>query len=662
MNLLRYTSILATIGCLLLACSTSNTKQTGEVIEELSFKTVSVNDNFWRPRIDKNRTVGIWAALEEGRKDFENFDVAAGKASKENYAGGMANDSNVFKIIQGAAYALADTPDQELEDTFDSIIDRIVAAQQPDGYLFTYWIVNDLFKRWTDLFRGFELYCAGHLFEAAVAYHQATGKRKLLDAAIAYADHIDSVFGPGRENEVFSHEEIELGLYKLYKETGDKKYLDLSAFFIDERGKPERMTVDKMTPPDNDPNAGTPWRWRPPAYMQDHLPFTEQFYAVGHAVCATYLYSAVTDHSIEGETKYLPALDSIWNDIVEKKLYITGGIGTRQYHDEGFGSDFKLPEDSAYCETCANIGLTFWNRRMTSLHGESKYADLTELSMFNAALAGVSLSGNRFFYRNVLESKGKDLRRPWDAPPCCPTNVVRFLPEISSTIYGKRDSEIFINQFIGNEAEIEIRDQPISLKMETDYPWDGKISIEVYPLESVDLNLNIRIPGWARGELLPGNLYQYVNEEASSKEVSIKINGTIVNDYLLHKGYAVIERKWESGDVVELQLPMDIKMLKGNPRIEDVRGKVAISRGPLIYCFEEVDNEAYFEQQENLSLSLSDFETENRPNLLSGIVCINGKAVHDDSGKAVDITAIPYYAWNNRGPNNMKVWLQTKKN
>ncbi len=661
--------IILTVSIILLSCNDHSSKPEGEpghdhtefpsqIVEQVSYLDVKITDNFWRPRIDKNLSIGIWAALKEGSNDIDNFDIAAGKSNKK-YTGGGSNDSNVYKIIQGAAYALHDTPDKELETTIDVLIDRIVAAQQPDGYLSTYWTVKDLSKRWTHIYRQFELYCAGHLFEAAAAYYEATGKRKFLDAAILYANHIDSVFGPNKCREVFSHEEIELGLLKLYKITGEKRYLELSAFFIDERGNPERMKADLITPPDGDPNAGTPHRWRPPSYMQDHLPISKQFYAVGHAVCATYLYSAVTDLTIEKETsKYLPALDSIWNDIVNKKLYITGGIGTRQFHNEGFGSDYLLPVDQAYCETCANIGLTFWNRRMCLLHGETKYADLVELSMYNAALAGVSLSGDRFFYTNPLESKGKSIRRPWDDPPCCPTNIVRFLPDVGSNIYGKTDQALYINQFIGNEAKITLGGQEVSLIMETDYPWDGRIKLEVYPEGSADLTLHIRIPGWAQGELLPGNLYHYIKDEKLPEKVLLKVNGKELNKIQLHMGYAVIQRKWEPGDIVELFLPMEVRVIAGNPKVESTNGKGVLMRGPLVYCVEEIDNEAFFDEG-NEELTLSDgFIAEYREDLLGGVITITGNTSSDHSS----LTAIPYYAWANRGLGHMKVWLPFQLN
>jgi hypothetical protein len=629
----------------------------GPVIKNVSFQNVAITDNFWRPRIEINSMAGIRHALQQASQSIENFDIASGKSGKE-YKANMASDSDVYKIIQGAAYALHHTPDKELETTVDSVIDRIVAAQQPDGYLNTYISIHDLSKRWTDLRKSHELYCAGHLIEAAVAYYQVTGKRKLLDAAIRFADYIDSVFGPGKRLDVPGHEEIELALYKLFQVTNEKKYFNLSAFFVDERGDPKRMKVDKITPPDHDPDAGTPNRWRPPSYMQDHLPVTQQLYAVGHAVRAMYLYSAMADIAIEtGDTQYIHALDSIWNDIVRKKLYITGGIGTRQFHDEGFGSDYLLPNDQAYCETCSSIGLTFWNRRMCLLHGDAKYADQLELTMYNAAISGVSLSGDRFFYTNPLESKGKTMRNPWDNPPCCPTNIVRFLPEIGSNIYGKTDDGIYVNQFIGNEAKIAMGDQEISLKMETDYPWDGRISLRIATEKPADLTLHIRIPGWAQGEFLPGGLYHYLRNEKIPEEVAIKVNGERTRKIQLQKGYAIISRKWKPGDIVELDLPMNIRMVTANPKIQDDLGKVALMRGPLVYCLEEVDNKDYFAETDTVFLRSQSLNAEFRKDILNGVALIHGKATLGKSNREIAITAVPYYAWCNREQGQMKVWL-----
>jgi len=655
-------------GCLVLTFCADPASRSGEdpipghhefhnhMVGKVSFQEVTITDQFWRPKIEINRVASIRHALQEASQSIGYFDIAAGK-SKAEHKGNLASDSDVYKIIQGAAYAMYHIPDKALEAIIDSVIDRIVAAQQPDGYLFTYWIAHDLSQRWTDLERKHELYCAGHMFEAAAAYYQVTGKKKFLEAAMRFADHIDSIFGPGKRHDVPGHEEIELGLFSLYKATGEKRYLDLSIFFINERGNPERI-ADALIPPEHDPGANTPWRWRHPSYRQDHLPVTEQYYAVGHAVRAGYLYASMADIAMEtGSFEYLPALDSIWNDIVRKKLYITGGIGTRQFHDEGFGSDYLLPNDQAYCETCSGIALTFWNRRMNLLHGEAKYADLLELTMYNSGISGVSLSGDRFFYTNPLESDGKTKRRPWFNPPCCPTNMVRFLPEIGSTIYGKSDEGIYINQFIGSEVILKLEDQEVTLAQETRYPWDGAVNLEVDPDAPVDFTLHLRIPGWTRGELLPGGLYHYLEERTLPEEVILKVNGRRLRKMSMERGYVRIRRKWKEGDRVEVLLPMNVKLVAGNPRIEDAQGKVVLMRGPLVYCLEEIDNESFFEHTGEASLLPAEFTASYREDLLNGVVAISGTASLPAGGKEMHITAIPYYAWNNRGEGQMRVWL-----
>ncbi len=629
----------------------------GSAVENVPFQNVMITDDFWRPRIEINRITGIRHAFRQASEAIGNFDVAAGK-SNARYKLNRASDSDVYKIIEGAAYSLHHSPDKKLEAYIDSLADRISAAQQPDGYLNTYYTINEPAKRWAELRKSHELYCAGHLFEAAVAYYQVTGKRKLLDVAIRFADYIDSVFGPGKRHDVPGHEEIELALYKLYRVTGEKRYLDLAVYFIDERGDPMRMKVERITPPDIDPNAGTPNRWRPPSYMQDHLPVTQQFYAVGHAVRACYLYSSMADIAMEtGDTRYIPALDSIWNDVAGKKLYIIGGIGTRQFHDEGFGSDYILPVDQAYCETCANIALTFWNQRMCLLHGDAKYADLTELAMYNAAISGVSLRGDRFFYTNPLESKGNNKRDVWDNPPCCPTNMVRFLPETGSAIYGTSDRGIYINQFIGNKAKIQVGGRQISVAMETDYPWNGKISIKMDPEIPSDLALHIRIPGWARGELLPGGLYPSLAGEKFPEKVILKVNGEMIPEIQMEKGYAVISRRWKKGDVAELDLPLNVNLVTGNPKVEAARGKVVLMRGPLVYCLEEVDNKEYFNAPDTVDLLSGTMNAEFRKDLLNGVMVLKGKAKLSRGNKEYDITAVPYYAWCNREQGRMKVWL-----
>ncbi len=655
------------VGCMFaLSCSDSSSKRVAEGsvdhinevgLEPVSFQHVTLTDRFWKPKIEANRVNGIRSVFEACSYSLENFDIASGKAEGK-HRGTAASDSDVYKIIQGAAYALHHDPDRELEAFTDSLIDRIIAAQQPDGYLFTYWTITDPEMRWKDIERKHELYCAGHMFEAAAAYYQVTGKRVMLDAAMRLADHIDSIFGAGKRVAVPGHEEIELALYKLYKVTGEKRYLDLSMFFIDERGNPERIASD-LVPPDHDPNANRPSRWRHPSYRQDHLPVEEQYYAVGHAVRAAYLYAGMADIAMEtGSYNYVPALDSIWNDIVLRKLYITGAIGTRQFHDEGFGTAYLLPNDKAYCETCSGISLTFWNRRMNLLHGDAKYADLLELTLYNGGISGVSLEGNKFFYTNPLESVGKNERRSWFEPGCCPSNMVRFLPEIGELIYGKKDSEIYINQFIANQAGIDLKTGKVYLTQTTNYPWEGEVRIVVDSLTTENFRLNIRFPGWATGELLPGDLYSYLEgDEHKSDKIILKLNERRINKPKLVKGYAVIDRKWKKGDVIELSLPLDIRYITGNPELEDTFEKVVLTRGPMVYCLEEADNQRYFNEDNEAFLLPVGMKSEFNKDLLGGIVTLKGYASLLTIEEEIDVTAIPYYAWCNRGKGEMRVWL-----
>ena len=646
-------------GCIIMLSCTgvSSQKDSGEsfggdIIEKVSFIDVKINDKFWKPKIDSNRINGIRSIFEAASYSLDNFGIAAGK-KEGNHKGTKASDSDVFKIIEGAAYSLHHYPDKELEEFIDILIDNIVAAQQDDGYLNTYFIINDQEKRWENIERWHELYCAGHMFEAAVAYYQVTGKRKLLDSAIKLADHIDSIFGPGKRIEVPGHQEIELALYKLYKVTGENRYLDLSMFFIGERGNPERI-VDQLVPPEHDPNAGTPRRWRHPSYFQDHLPFEEQFKAIGHAVRAVYLYSGVTDISIETRSnKYLPALDSLWNDIVKRNLYVTGGIGTNEFHDEGFGTDYLLP-NATYCETCSGIGLTFWNRRMNFLHGDAKYADMLELTMYNSGLSGVSLEGDRFFYTNPLVSSGRNQRRPWFEPGCCPSNMVRFLPQTGSNIYAKTESEIYINQFIASKTSMQLEDCFVSVIQNTNYPWEGEIEISINPETASNYRVNIRIPGWARGEFLPGNLYHYLDQDNSnSKEPVLKVNGKRIHDLHMNKGYAVIDRRWEPGDKVTLALEMPVRLVAADPRVEENLGKVVILRGPMVYCIEQADNK-------NINLDEVALDLNSEFTLAGGEGKLKGMTILKAGSQGQDLTIIPYFAWANREPGNMKVWIDHK--
>ena len=576
-------------------------------LEQVSYLNVRIDDNFWGPKIKLNQVNGIRSVFKHGKSSLENFDIAAGKMKGEH--------------------------------------DKRMAID-PD-------------KRWTNIKKDHELYCAGHLFEAAVAYYEVTGKRKLLDAAKKFADHIDSIFGPGKRIEVPGHQEIELALFKLYKTTNNQKYLKLAEFFLNERGNPERIDTIR---PDFDPYAGTPNRWRHPSYRQDHLPVDKQYHATGHAVRAVYMYSAITDLVLETKSeRYISALDSIWNEIVTKKMYITAGIGTHEFRDEGFGTPYKLPNHSAYCESCSGMGFSFWNRRMNLLHGDARYADLVELLIYNAAISSVSQTGDLFFYRNPLESEGKYSRKPWFNPACCPSNMVRFLPEIGQTIYAKDENGIYINQFIGNEAAIQLKNINVNLKMKTSFPWEGKVNIDINPETDGNFQLYIRIPEWAGGHYLSGSdLYTFSKADVKPEnKVVIKINGKAVRKPATHHGYVLIERKWQKNDHVELNFPMVPHGVFGHPLIEDTKGKVALMRGPVIYCLEEADNPEFFNQASEPEIQLNNLIGKYDENLLGGVVSIKSKAVVSEN-KNMEVRYIPYYSWANRGEGKMKVWAPFK--
>ena len=657
--------VILCLGSIPLSKSSADVKNGGKgfrnMIQPVSYLNVKITDNFWKPKIALNGIAGIPSVFKQCAYSLNNFDVASGHKNGE-HKGTAASDSDVYKIIQGAAYSLYHNRDKGLECFVDSLIDRIVASQQPDGYLFTYWTINDPKARWLDGDHKHELYCAGHLFEAAIAYFEVTGKRKFLDSAIKLADHIASIFGPNKRHEAPGHEEIELALVKLYRATGEKRFLDLSQYFIDERGNPERI-ASRSIPPKVDPNANKPSRWRRPSYQQDHRPVTDQHVAVGHAVRAAYLYSGITDVAMETHSsKYLPALYDIWNDITQKKLYITGAIGTSEFQDEGFGKDYLLPNDKAYCETCSAIALMFWNQRMNLLDADTKYADMLELTMYNSGISGVSLTGDRFFYTNPLESKGKNKRSLWFEPGCCPSNIVRFLPEIGSYLYGKNEKGIFVNQFISSEANIKFRDSEVTLIQKSNYPWDGNISITIDTDTVQNFKLNVRIPGWATGKWASGGLYNFTDGEMVSKtSVVLKVNGQSIKNLNISKGYAVIEKKWKKGDLVELVLPMEVKVGSGNPKIEDITGKIVLSKGPIVYCVEEVDNPRCFDDNNEAVLITNGITAEYRAGLLGGVVTLTGKAFLPTTKEELDVTAIPYYAWCNRQQGKMKVWIPANK-
>lgn len=646
-----FTITITALSALLIAgCRVENSHKSAG-LQQMPFSSVIVADRFWAPRIETNRTVTIphnFKKCEEtGRID--NF-AKAGGLMKGKFEGIRFNDSDVFKVIEGAAYSMSIYPDPYLDKYLDDLIAKIAAAQEDDGYLYTCRTIDpnnlpdDTGKtRWSYLASSHELYNVGHLYEAAAAHYLATGKRTLLDVAIKNADLIDRTFGPGKKRDVPGHQEIEIGLVKLYRLTSNEKYLKLAKFFLDQRGHPEGHQLYGE-------------------YSQDHKPVIDQNEAVGHAVRAAYMYSAMGDVALlTGDQPYIQALDRIWQDVVSKKLYLTGGIGARG-GGESFGSDYELPNKTAYCETCAAIANAMWNYRMFLLHGDAKYIDILERVIYNGFLSGVSMNGDEFFYQNPLESSGNYQRTPWFGCACCPTNVVRFIPSLPGYAYAQQNDDLYVNLFIAGTAIIRTNSNIIYLKQRTRYPWDGSVEITVGPTRLQEFTIYVRIPGWARNQPLPGDLYHYSNESASAgHKITLKVNGSTASP-VTDKGFARIRRKWEKGDVIELDLPVPIQRVFCHQNVKDNAGKAAIQRGPLVYCFESMDNP---QGVANLALPPdAKLNTEYRADLLGGIVTIRGKGKiqrpHSDgktSLEDIEVVAIPYYAWAHRGSSRMAVWL-----
>jgi uncharacterized protein len=617
----------------------------------VSFKAVKLTDNFWAPRIETNRTVTIPYAFklcqETGR--ITNFEIAGGLKQGSFCTKYPFDDSDVYKIIEGAAYSLSVHPDPDLEKYVDDIIAKIAKAQEPDGYIYTARTIDPQHlpvdwvgkERWSNEYMSHELYNAGHLYEAAVAYCQGTGKKNLLDVALKSADLISGVFGPGKKHVAPGHQEVEIGLVKLYRLTGRKKYLALAKFFLDERGNAKGHNLYGE-------------------YSQDHKPVIEQSEAVGHAVRATYMYSGMADvAALTGNKAYIQAIDRIWENVVFKKMYVTGGIGAAG-GIEGFGADYELPNAEAYCETCAAIGNILWNQRMFLLHGDAKYIDVMERVLYNGFLSGISLSGDQFFYPNPLESFGQYRRSAWFNCACCPSNITRFIPSIPGYIYAKRADSLYVNLFAAGEADIELAEQKVNIRQESQYPWDGNIKITLDPGRSAEFAVHIRIPGWAVGQPVPGDLYHFQNKGADG--VAILVNGAEI-PLDPSQGYVRIQRAWKPGDVIEAIFPMPIRRILANPAVKDDVGKAALERGPLVYCAEWPDNGG---RVSNLVLEAkAPLDAERRDNLLNGVTVIKGEATALYEGKKggpaiakkQQFLAIPYYAWAHRGEGEMAVWL-----
>ena len=609
--------VLLSLTCLTLwGCKQAPHKEAPfKMIDQVDFSQVHIQDNFWSPRLKKHISTTLPVCIDQienqtGR--IRNFENAAKREGE--HSGIFFDDSDVYKALEGMAYSLINNPNPELEKKADEWIDKFAAAQLPDGYINTYYTLTAPEKRWTNMDKH-EMYCAGHMIEAGVAYYKATGKRKLLDVCIRMTDHMMSIFGPGKRDWVPGHEEIELALVKLYQTTGEQKYLDFADWLIEERGHGHG-------------SKGGEGEWDP-FYYQDDKPVREMSDIAGHAVRCMYLYCGMADvAALKQDSGYIESLNRLWDDVVLRNMYITGGIGSSR-HNEGFTEDYDLPNLDAYCETCASVGMVLWNQRMNQFTGDSKYIDVLERSMYNGALAGISLEGDRFFYVNPLESKGDHHRQAWYGCACCPSQISRFLPSIGNYIYGTSNEAIWVNLYIGNSTEINTDNTNVTLRQETNYPWDGTVKLTVTPSNPLKKEIRLRIPGWC-------------------EQYTLSVNGQLVK-VPTEKGYAVLNKEWKQGDVISLSMEMSVKLITADPRVKQNIGKRAIQRGPLVYCMEEVDNPQDFD---NLKIAANtSFNAQFNPKLLNGITTI--KATTNE----LAITLIPYYTWDNRKAGKMKVWI-----
>jgi len=667
-------------------------KRTYQKLSALPLTNVRIADGFWTPRIETCQKVTLpysfdmcvktgrienFVRAAKGQGKFQgtwfndsNFVRAAKGQGK--FQGTWFNDSDVYKIVEGAAYALKTTPDAKLQKTADDVIAKIAAAQQPDGYLFNFFVLGNAAERFKHIARParHELYTMGHLVEAGAVHYQMTGRRDLLDVACKVADHIDSIFGPGKRMDVPEHQEMELALIKLYEATGQKRYLALGKFFIDQRGNAEGHKLYG-------------------AYSQDHKPVRKQSEAVGHAVRAMYNCISMADlYAHTGDAELLAACKRLWQSATHRKMYVTGGVGATG-RGEAFSGDYHLPNETAYAETCAQIGLIFFAHRMGLIDPHAEYADVMERALYNAFLSGLSLAGDRFFYQNRLAADGRYRRRPWYGCACCPSNVVRVYPKLGRFAIAHDESNIYVNLYLASTTKVPLKAGPVTLKQQTKYPWDGNIVFVVEPTGQQTFDLNLRIPGWCRDTQTPGGLYTWrkrkrgrkrgtdtsieagrlsSEEGVSSIEVSVpllrpllRINGKAVEIGKLDKGYCRISRRWTPGDTVELNLPMPISRIRAHAKITADANRVALQRGPIVYCVEAVDHGGTVR---HLALDpAAKLKAEHRPKLLGGVTVLTGKAsariAGSDKSKPVDLLAIPYYAWDNRTGGEMAVWLPT---
>lgn len=620
-------------------------KKSGYQLTPINIQHVKLTDEFWLPIIKRVQEKTIAYAIEkcEGEGRFDNFLIAGGKMEGPVKGVMPFDDSDVYKVIEGASNSLISAPNPPLEKLLDSLIGIVKTGQESDGYLTTWrtinpakppaeWVEVKEGKRWESLFMSHELYNAGHMYEAAVVHFKATGKRNFLDIALKNADLMVGTFGDaeGKIPAVPGHQIIETGLIKLYEVTGKEAYLDLAKYFLDNRGNPENHELFG-------------------SYSQDHIPVVDQDEVVGHAVRAVYMYAAMTDiAALKNDTAYHKAIDKLWNNMVEKKMYLTGGIGAK-HEGEAFGENYELPNLTAYNETCASIGDVYWNHRMFNLTGDVKYFDVIERTLYNGLISGLSLSGTEFFYPNALESDGKyefnqgaTTRKSWFDCSCCPTNVVRFLPAMPGLIYSKTEDEVYVNLYASSEAKVNLAKNNLIITQKTNYPLNGDVQINVFSEAKEKFNIKMRIPGWAKNEVLPGGLYDYVNDMTGNVEVYLDGKKEVVNSL---DGYITLSSEKIEGKTIALKFPMNVRVVETSLQVAENRGKVALEYGPIVYAIEEIDNKSNFDA---ITIpSNDDFKVQMEQNLLGGVNTIfNG-----------NLKAIPYYAWSNRGTGKMKVWI-----
>ncbi len=631
-------------------------------VQPVPFTDVTLSDPFWAPRIEVNRTATIPVAFDQCERTnrVDLFVRAAQVLRGEEPAnrkppGYPFDDTDVYKVIEGASYALRVHPDPKLDAYVDGVIEKIAAAQEPDGYLYTTRTIDPKQphawagpERWVlERDDSHELYNLGHLFEAATAHYLATGKKSLLNVAVKAADLLVRTFGPGKRSIWPGHQITEMGLVKMARVTGNQDYVALAKFMLDERGPAPLPPGERANPRGLD-------------YNQAQQRVVDQTEPVGHAVRAMYMYSGMADvAALTGDPTYVKAIDTIWSNTVSKKLYITGGIGASGV-GEAFGSHYQLPNLTAYNETCASVGMDYWNHRLFLLHGDAKYIDVMERTLFNGLISGVALDGKTFFYPNPLESRGQHQRSPWFGVACCPSNISRFLPSVPGYVYAKTSDAVYVNLYVQSTADITLdRTHKVRLTQATRYPWDGAVKITVAPEAAATFAINLRIPGWAREEPVPGDLYRFADK---APPATVRVNGTVA-PLTLDKGYVRLSRAWKRGDVIELDLPMPVRRVVAHEKVADDAGRVALQRGPIVYAAEWPDHPGG--RVRNLVLpDASSLTSEFMPTLLNGVTVLRGRAralAADSRGGVTSadlpLIAIPYATWANRGPGEMIVWL-----